>query len=245
MRTKICSACNISQPLTTQHFRQRFYKNGKPYFRSHCIECQRRKSREHYAKNHERIRQTKREHYYKNYEKEQKRSRESMRKWREKGDNLKIVNQRMKARYHKNIEKSRIRARKYYWKTIEKQRQWAIESYYRNHKVIFRRNIGIYGFNKKSIAAANHRAKKFGCVGKHNLQDIQELYIEQRKYCYWCACDLTKINRHVDHIVPLSKMGSNDKSNLCITCSTCNFSKGNKMPEEWMSILLSDITLWM
>lgn len=37
----------------------------------------------------------------------------------------------------------------------------------------------------------------------------------------------------VDHIVPLSKGGTDDPVNLAWSCGQCNGSKGNKMLQEW------------
>lgn len=37
-----------------------------------------------------------------------------------------------------------------------------------------------------------------------------------------------------DHVIPISRGGSNDISNLVTACFTCNRSKRNKTPEEWL-----------
>lgn len=38
---------------------------------------------------------------------------------------------------------------------------------------------------------------------------------------------------HVDHILPLSRGGTNDLDNLQMLCSRCNLSKGTKTMDEW------------
>lgn len=43
-----------------------------------------------------------------------------------------------------------------------------------------------------------------------------------------CLTELT-----IDHIVPLSRGGGNNKENLQILCSKCNQEKGNLTMEEW------------
>lgn len=54
----------------------------------------------------------------------------------------------------------------------------------------------------------------------------------QPKVCKYCGEDCSS-NYHVDHVIPLSKGGKHDLSNLTIACQTCNISKGNKSLEEW------------
>jgi 5-methylcytosine-specific restriction endonuclease McrA len=34
---------------------------------------------------------------------------------------------------------------------------------------------------------------------------------------------------HIDHIIPFSKCGSDDESNLMVLCSVCNMEKSNKV----------------
>ncbi len=37
----------------------------------------------------------------------------------------------------------------------------------------------------------------------------------------------------VDHVIPLSRGGTDDLSNLAWACRSCNASKGSKTPQEW------------
>ncbi len=53
------------------------------------------------------------------------------------------------------------------------------------------------------------------------------------QYCSRSAGDLRDrecLTR--DHLVPLSRGGTNDWSNVTTACSTCNTRKGNRLPEE-------------
>jgi len=38
---------------------------------------------------------------------------------------------------------------------------------------------------------------------------------------------------HCDHIIPVSRGGTNDMANLATACPSCNLSKNNKTVEEW------------
>jgi hypothetical protein len=54
----------------------------------------------------------------------------------------------------------------------------------------------------------------------------------KRVHCYLCGELIPMGQRHVDHIMPLSKGGSHTASNLAIACAHCNMSKNAKMPSE-------------
>jgi hypothetical protein len=61
-------------------------------------------------------------------------------------------------------------------------------------------------------------------------------------YCQWCGCKLIKPVKKGhkqlsntatrDHIVPLARGGSNNWSNLVISCRNCNGYKDNLMPDR-------------
>ena len=241
MNFRTCTKCNKKLPETTENFRQRGERDGIPLFRARCRPCDREYNRQYQEKNREELLRKQREKYWANPEKERERCREFMREWREVGDNREIERQRQIELYYRDIEETRRKLRQRYRKTIHQQREWALESYYRRRGKVIARKRGKFGFNSGSVAAANHRAKKMGCKGRHTLKDLQQLYLKQDKCCYWCACDLKESGTHVDHIVPLVRDGRNDKSNLCITCPTCNHSKNDKMPDEWMKYLIEVI----
>lgn len=53
---------------------------------------------------------------------------------------------------------------------------------------------------------------------------------------YACVyCGRTEGQMHCDHVVPLSRHGSNELENLVTACQWCNTSKRDKTPEEWLS----------
>ncbi len=49
--------------------------------------------------------------------------------------------------------------------------------------------------------------------------------------CVYCSSSGKKL--HCDHIVPISRGGTNDLSNLATACERCNTSKGARTLEEW------------
>lgn len=51
----------------------------------------------------------------------------------------------------------------------------------------------------------------------------------QENICRYCSKRVPSNDIHIDHIIPLAKWGSNDISNLCISCSRCNRKKSDKI----------------
>jgi 5-methylcytosine-specific restriction endonuclease McrA len=51
--------------------------------------------------------------------------------------------------------------------------------------------------------------------------------------CAYCGRDIVFEDLHVDHVVALSKGGSNENDNLLPACKECNASKGQFSIEEY------------
>jgi 5-methylcytosine-specific restriction endonuclease McrA len=54
------------------------------------------------------------------------------------------------------------------------------------------------------------------------------------KMCVECGGLLSKLGKHVDHVLPLAKGGPHSTKNLQLLCPPCNRSKSDKLPEEFM-----------
>lgn len=59
-----------------------------------------------------------------------------------------------------------------------------------------------------------------------------ELMLAQRSRCAYCRSKLDS-SAHLDHIIAVSKGGSNARSNFQLTCPTCNLSKSAKHPVDF------------
>jgi 5-methylcytosine-specific restriction endonuclease McrA len=81
------------------------------------------------------------------------------------------------------------------------------------------------------VIAANRRARKRGADGSYTRHDVAKIAAAQKGRCAVCK---KRAKLTIDHIVPLSKGGSNWPSNLQMTCMSCNCRKNDKDPIAFM-----------
>lgn len=63
------------------------------------------------------------------------------------------------------------------------------------------------------------------------------IYIRDQFTCVYCQRNLANVKakrRTLDHIIPVTRGGDNDETNLCTACSRCNESKGDKTAWEFI-----------
>jgi len=121
-----------------------------------------------------------------------------------------------------------------YYKTHKKQR----DDYNREYRETHAEERKTYKRTHRSEDLANtqkrNALKKGATVG--NMEEITDVYRiareQKRVRCYLCGALIPLGERHVDHIIPLSKGGSHSAKNLAVTCKQCNLSKGAKIPME-------------
>lgn len=118
---------------------------------------------------------------------------------------------------HKN--QAREKSKNWRKEHREQDRQRA-RSYHQNHKAEYK------------VRTQNYRARKYAAEGTHDNDDIIAQLNRQKRRCYYCGKHL-KDKYHADHVIPLSRGGSDDLSNLVITCPQCNHSKNDRLPSEW------------
>lgn len=84
---------------------------------------------------------------------------------------------------------------------------------------------------KAAAIRRNYAARKRNAEGSHTVDDVKKIIRLQRGRCAYCRTKLRAY--HVDHIVPLSKGGSNNRHNLQITCEPCNIMKRDTDPVDY------------
>lgn len=210
--TKVCTKCGEAKPATTEYFNaDKRYKFG---VHSQCKSCVAAYCRARYAADKERQAAATRAWRVANPE-----------KWREIG--------RAYRETHRDEMKEKARV---YAQTRGKER---IARYGKAYRDANRERRKMWARADRDAKREMYRAKderrrasKMKAEGTHTGDDIKAQYKRQKGRCYWCG-EKVGDTYHVDHIVPLSRGGSNWPDNLVVSCPFCNTSKGDRLPHEW------------
>lgn len=124
------------------------------------------------------------------------------------------------ARYRaKHKEKLRARRKKWAEANPEKQREakrrWKIAN--------------------RDRGAAHARARRTRKAGANGTCSVEQAAARIAFYGGVCAYCRRAPHEHLDHVIPLSRGGTNWPANLRPSCQKCNTSKNDKLLSEWSS----------
>jgi hypothetical protein len=186
-----------------QQNRDKKREQNRQYRESHKEECKER-SREYYRKHRDQIKA-------------------NTRQWR-------ITNsERVKAVKSKHYQKNKER-----WRIYGKER-------YKEHKEQIKKrvkqwNTKPHGKSLRRIYATHRQARKRANASIQDRIAILAYYkfvrTAERIKCHWCKQLIKRVDRRIDHIIPLAKGGPHLAINLCCACKNCNASKHARLPEE-------------
>jgi len=240
---KICSKCKAEKPLT--EFSK--HKSAKDGLCSTCKSCARLISSNWYYQNKEKALKSRAEYRVNNAQKKK----DQDKAWRENNKQRCIDNAKRWASL--NAEKSKAIKRAYSDRNLEtvrlRARLWAENNPEKariNHKKwrdsnkdkIRERSATWASENKDAryASCSRRRALKNKSGGSHTSLDVLKIFESQRGNCASCEVELFNSGNnkfHVDHIIPISRGGRNDKYNLQCLCPGCNLRKHAKDPIAW------------
>lgn len=244
-RFKRCTKCGCWKPQNRAFFT---WKNDKTMlagglFNSRCKVCAKLWARDYRrtSKGKEARYLASQKYYWSNAEKMKASARE-----RSKYEDLGKRRIRTKRYYQENREHVSSRQRKLYAESeqlrsyhSEKSREWhyanqdkrAEDSKERYANIRLNDPLKYYAMVKQKNQ--RRRARRKNAEGSHSYNEILDMIRDQDSKCAYCEIELNGLY-HVEHMLPFSRGGSNDWSNLAIACASCNVSKGTKTAEEFM-----------
>ena len=117
--------------------------------------------------------------------------------------------------------------------SIKERKAKAAKIYYeKNKERLLARQKEYYKKNKEKWSEKAHKRRSLGLASHFKVADIKKLKDLQKSKCPVCKQHLA--NHHIDHIVPLSRGGTNDFGNLQLLCPACNLNKHAKDPVKFM-----------
>lgn len=107
-----------------------------------------------------------------------------------------------------------------------------------------------YQENKDSYMqrAFLHKIKRrqIDVEGSHSFLEWIDLLKKHNNECYYCGVRMTKKmgprQRTRDHIIPITRGGKDDLSNIVPACRSCNSSKGDRNLDEWKRVTVIETT---
>lgn len=156
-----------------------------------------------------------------------KKKRESWRRWAAK--NKQAIAERVRSYREENAEKFRELEKK----RVGEESRARCRAYYAANKE--KRNADAREWRKANpdkvrAHCRKRRARLAAAGGSHTIEDVNQILAAQKSRCAACSKSV-RSKYEVDHIVPLSKGGSDHRRNLQILCGLCNRKKKNVDPE--------------
>lgn len=214
---KRCTKCGEEKPIA-EFNRNRATRDG---LFAHCRDCQSETKRKWYAANKEKAADYWSHWYADNKEDLLERRKPKGREWY--AANRDKVLQKRRAWYVANRQRACDYSRG--WRAANKERHLAYVHQWQSANPERVREFVRAGKLRR-------RAREHNAEGTHTAADIKAQYARQNGKCYYCHVKVGD-RYHVDHVIPLSRGGSNGPENIVIACPSCNTSKSDKLPHEW------------
>lgn len=74
-------------------------------------------------------------------------------------------------------------------------------------------------------------------LGTHTREEWFAKVRANRLICSYCGRKCNTGNYHKDHVIPVSRGGSDSIDNLTIACQECNYAKSDMLPDEFFAFM--------
>jgi 5-methylcytosine-specific restriction endonuclease McrA len=131
----------------------------------------------------------------------------------------------------------------WYWLRVKAPKAW-LDAYYavsskpwgdhrlnesEKRRVRYAYDAWFRGYQQRRLAIKKReRRAQIAASGGLTYAEYREL-LDQACVCTYCSCPLDENNRTLDHVVPLSRGGAHDASNLVAACRSCNSAKQDRI----------------
>ncbi len=241
-QAKTCYTCKQSKPLTDFAIVKR-HRDGRAY---QCKECKNKADRRFRIDNAERepSMEPKRctECYTTKASSEFHRNRRALNGLASRCKACQSIRDR-KA-HNRNKPKANKRARQWRRANSEIVARYNREYYASRQEYMTARARAWYRENREQAFAnaATYRARRRNAEGAFTDEDVRDIYESQNGLCVYhilnpnCKGNLAH-SFHRDHIIPISRDGTNWPDNIQLLCGHCNDSKRQKNHEEYLAWL--------
>lgn len=215
--SKICSRCGVEKPA--EQFTP--VKGRKSGLKSYCKECSNAQLRDRYRADPESEKLRHKEDYDRNREARLETGRAY------KVANKETLREKRKVYLEANKDAVSESFKAWYAKNRESQIAKAMKWHYDN----FERSI-------QNIKANNavRKSRKRASGGKMTSREWREILNYFNYCCAYCLRHSDEVGRlELDHMMPVSRGGTADASNMVPACRSCNSSKLNRTPMEFLS----------
>lgn len=213
--TKSCTRCGAKGPF----YKQASRKDG---LRSHCNACVNTANRAWYEANRDKEAAKSKEWYEANRDKAAAKYREWYEANRERKD--------FTTKAWRQANRERVREQGRLLEEANKEKRAAMHrEWYRANRERFASKARAWQVANRDIRVIlshNRRAKENGNGGRYTRSEWNALLNATGNRCL--ACGVSGVKLTVDHVVPISRGGSNSIDNLQPLCKACNSSKGTK-----------------
>lgn len=239
---RLCKKCNTSYPFTPEFWHKD--KKGSGGLSSTCKECKKAKSRQWHAENSDYVAERHHDWYLNNIDHVRdyrsdnaEKITEQKREWRQ--NNPDLVAAQKKRHYERH--KAKIAAYQKGWQErTRKQRTAYNKKYYlQNARLICKRSSDWVKANPERALNNFHarRARIAGNGGEGFTKADKALQLRSQKgLCWWCGKEMGK-DVTIDHIVAINKGGPHSPRNIVLAHKSCNCSKQDKLPQDWIGRL--------